>query len=166
MQLILTTTTYDPAGRVTRLINCDVQNTNIANSLFTYTYDNTANRTGVLERNGDQVTWTYDKTYQLTNESRSGAHAYNTTYTYDPVGNRLVKDDSSALTTSTYDAANQLQTSVAAAGTTTYTFDGAGNQHVAQESHRRADHQHLERREPPHARPALEWDREHNHLQR
>ena len=48
---------------------------------------------------------------------------YNTTYTYDPVGNRLVKNDSGALTTSTYDAANQIQTSMAAAGVTTYTFD-------------------------------------------
>ena len=48
-----------------------------------------------------------------------------------------MKNDSGALTTSSYDTANQLLTSVAAAGTTTYTFDGAGNQHVTQI--RRAD---------------------------
>ena len=55
---------------------------------------------------------------------------YNTTYTYDPVGNRLVKWDSGALTTSTYDVANQLQTSVASTGVTTYTFDLTGNQQI------------------------------------
>jgi len=34
------------------------------------------------------------------------------------------------LTTSTYDAANQLQSSLAVAGTTTYTFDADGNQEL------------------------------------
>ena len=60
----------------------------------------------------------------------SSTGVYNTTYTYDPVGNRLVKNDSGALTTSTYDAANQIQTSTAAEGVTTYTFDAAGNQQL------------------------------------
>ena len=36
------------------------------------------------------MTWTYDNTYQLKNEQRSGSNSYNITYTYDPVGNRLV----------------------------------------------------------------------------
>jgi RHS repeat-associated protein len=43
-----------------------------------------------------------------------------------------VKNEAGALTTSTYDAANQLVTSVAAAGTTTFTFDAAGNQQIDQ----------------------------------
>jgi hypothetical protein len=43
------------------------------------------------------VTWTYDAAYQLINEDRSGANAYNTTYVYDPVGNRLVKNEDGAL---------------------------------------------------------------------
>ena len=41
-----------------------------------------------MESNGDRVTRSYDKTYQLTNEQRSGSNSYNITYTYDPVGNR------------------------------------------------------------------------------
>ena len=45
----------------------------------------------------------------------------------DALGNRLVKWDSGALTTSTYDAANQLETAVSSAGTTTFTYDLAGN---------------------------------------
>ena len=43
-----------------------------------------------MESTGNRVTWSYDKTYQLTNEQRSGSNSYNITYTYDPVGNRLV----------------------------------------------------------------------------
>jgi YD repeat-containing protein len=38
------------------------------------------------------VTWTYDATNRLTREQRSGASGYDNTYTYDPLGNRLVKD--------------------------------------------------------------------------
>jgi RHS repeat-associated protein len=74
------------------------------------------------------VTWSYDKTYQLRNEQRSGSNSYNITYTYDPVGNRLVLINGGVLTTSTYDAANELRTSHAfSAGITTYTSDAAGN---------------------------------------
>jgi RHS repeat-associated protein len=52
--------------------------------------------------------------------------------TWTTVGNRLVKNDSGALTTSIYDVANQLQTATAAAGVTTYTFDHAGNELLVQ----------------------------------
>ena len=58
-------------------------------------------------------------------------NAYNTTYTYDAVGNRLVERQGAARTTSTYDAANQLETAVDGTGTTTYTYDNAGNLSVA-----------------------------------
>ena len=74
------------------------------------------------------MTWSYDNTYQLKNEQRSGSNSYNITYTYDPVGNRLVLINGGVRTTSSYDVANQLARSQAAAGTTTYTFDLAGNQ--------------------------------------
>ena len=55
--------------------------------------------------------------------------SYDISYTYDAVGNRLTKTDNlaSETTTSTYDAANQLETSVDASGTTDYTYDEAGN---------------------------------------
>ena len=85
------------------------------------------NRLRVVESTGNRVTWSYDKTYQLTNEQRSGSNAYNITYTYDPVGNRLVLINGGVRTTSTYDAANELTRSQASAGITTYTSDAAGN---------------------------------------
>ncbi|MCL4202819.1 MAG: hypothetical protein KJ000_10000 [Pirellulaceae bacterium] len=78
------------------------------------------------------MTWTYDATNRLNREQRSGSSAYDTTYTYDPLGNRLVKDASGVLTTSTYDLANQLVTSQDANGATTYTYDLAGNLHIVE----------------------------------
>jgi len=62
------------------------------------------NRLAVAEANGDLATWSYDETYQLTRERRSGANAYDTTYTYDGVGNRLTKVESGAITTYSCDA--------------------------------------------------------------
>ena len=72
------------------------------------------------------MTWTYDKTYQLTNEQRSGSNSYNITYTYDPVGNRLSLINGGVRTTSTYDAANELIKTQAIAGMTTITYDASG----------------------------------------
>jgi len=116
---------YDAASRLTVVANMISMTPN----QFQYTYDNVGNRVGLAFFSVDTTTdWTYDATYQLINEALVGPGPFNTTYVYDPVGNRLVKNDSGALTTSTYDAANQLKTSVAAAGTTTYAFDAAGNQ--------------------------------------
>ena len=43
------------------------------------------------------------------------------------VGNRTLMVNSGALTTYTYNAANELATSQTSAGVTTYTFDGDGN---------------------------------------
>ena len=85
-------------------------------------------RVNRYEITGDRLTLTYDKTYQLTREHRSGTHAYDTTHVWDPVGNRLVKIENGARTTSTFDAANQILTAKTAGGTTTFTFDSAGNQ--------------------------------------
>ena len=48
--------------------------------------------------------------HHLTRERRSGANAYDITYTYDPVGNRLTKIEGGATTTYSYDAANQIET--------------------------------------------------------
>jgi RHS repeat-associated protein len=73
------------------------------------------------------VSWSYDKTYELTREWRSGANSYAITYTYDAVGNRLTKKDGGALTTYSYDAANQTRRIQDSTGNTTYTFDGAGS---------------------------------------
>jgi RHS repeat-associated protein len=72
-------------------------------------------------------------TNQLRNERRSGANAYNTTFSYDAVGNRLVKIAEGARTTSVYDAANQLRRSQDISGITTFTFDQSGNQQLERE---------------------------------
>ncbi len=119
------TYTFDPAGQLTRLAN--VKSDDAVISTFDYSYDDVGNRTAVTESSGDLVTWSYDKTYQLTREQRDGANSYDVTHTYDPVGNRLVKNDGGSLTTSTYDDANQLATSEDSSGTTTYTYDATGN---------------------------------------
>ena len=42
------------------------------------------------------TTLSYDPTYQLTNEMRSGANSYNISYVYDPIGNRTVLMNSGA----------------------------------------------------------------------
>ena len=97
---------YDNASRLTRLANINSSSTTL--SSFSYKYDNAGNRTRVLEASGNIVSWTYDPTYQLTRELRSGANSYANTYTYDPVGNRLVLKSGGVPTTSTYDAANRL----------------------------------------------------------
>jgi len=116
---------YDAAGRISALRN--LKSDRSAISVFTYSYDAIGNRTGVQEASGDLVTWSYDETYQLTREQRSGGNAYDTTYTYDPVGNRLTQVSSGATTTYSYDAANELLTSEDASGVTTYTYDANGN---------------------------------------
>ena len=75
--------TYDAADRLLLLANLGTGGTTL--SSFNYTYNPVGNRTQVVEANGDVVTWSYDPTYQLTNERRSGANAYSITYAYDPV---------------------------------------------------------------------------------
>jgi len=96
-------------------------------SSFAYGYDAVGNRTGVVEGNGDRVTWSYDALYQLTRERRSGDNAYDITYSYDPVGNRLTKLTGGVTTTYSYDGANELLTENAGGTVTTYSYDNNGN---------------------------------------
>jgi YD repeat-containing protein len=117
--------TYDNADRVLLLSNLTSSGTTL--SSFNYTYSPVGNRSQVIEADGDVVSWTYDPTYQLTNEVRSGANSYNITYVYDAVGNRTLIVNNGARTTSTYNAANELATSQSSAGVTTNTYDGDGN---------------------------------------
>ena len=76
------------------------------------------------------MTYSYDNAYQLTRERRSGANAYDVTYSYDPVGNRLTKIEGGTTTTYSYDAANQLNVEVTPSARTTYTYDANGNTSV------------------------------------
>jgi len=78
------------------------------------------------------LTYAYDATTQLLAERRSGPGALANTFTYDALGNRLLKQAGSQRTTMLYDAANQIRYSVDATGRTTYTYDANGNQQAVQ----------------------------------
>ena len=65
--------TYDNADRLLLLANLGSGSTTL--SSFAYTYNPVGNRTQVVEVDGSVVTWSYDPTYQLTNERRSGANS-------------------------------------------------------------------------------------------
>src|SRR5215831_6466771 len=97
-------------------------------SSFYYGLDNAGNRTRVVEANGDRVTWSYDTTCQLTRERRSGANAYDMTYSHDPAGNRKTMLTGGMTTTYTCDVANQLLMLKDNIGTTTFSYDQDGNQ--------------------------------------
>jgi RHS repeat-associated protein len=116
---------YDNASRLLRVANLSSTSTTL--SSFSYALDPVGNRLRVVESTGNRVTWSYDKTYQLKNEQRSGSNGYNITYTYDPVGNRLSEINGGVRTTSSYNAANELSRTQVVAGITTYTSDAAGN---------------------------------------
>ena len=122
---------YDAASRQKLLYNKKSGGTRI--SEFQFTYDDAGNQVSVREQTPLQfvhvrVTWIYDESYQLVQEHRSGASGFQTTFTYDDNGNRLVKEVDGVLTTSTFDGADQLISSVDSTGITTYSFDQNGNQ--------------------------------------
>ena len=79
-----------------------------------YTLDPTGNRTAVVEHDGRRVDYAYDELYRLIGETitirrRSGNRTID--YTYDPVGNRLTRDDSAeGVTAYTYDDNDRLLT--------------------------------------------------------
>ncbi|MDB5384448.1 MAG: hypothetical protein JWM11_94, partial [Planctomycetaceae bacterium] len=59
-----------------------------------------------------------------------------TTYTYDPIGNRIRQRDveTGEITTNTYDDANRLLVSAAGSDITTYTYNENGNTPTIEES--------------------------------
>jgi RHS repeat-associated protein len=84
----------------------------------------------VLELEGAVVSYSYDPASQLFAEQRSGANAYNTTYEYDGVGNRLSKNEGPLHTSNySYNAANELILLVPPLPDlpTTYSYDANGN---------------------------------------
>lgn len=124
-----TSHTFDQAGRETVLANYGPGGTPYA--IYTNTYDHVGNRLTVAELDGSLVTYTYDVTNQLTNERRNGTTPYNTTFSYDGVGNRLTQNDSGILTTYTYNNANQLTQSQITVGTTYYQINCGGQPAVS-----------------------------------
>jgi RHS repeat-associated protein len=128
IQLANGTTTsylYDQADRLNWIINKSPSGATL--SSFNYRVDNVGNRAGVVEASGDIVSWAYDSAYQLINELRTGTLGYDTTFTYDPAGNRLTQYDGITPNTYTYDAANQQSTWSAPTFLVTNTYDQNGN---------------------------------------
>ena len=122
--------TYDAADKILR--TADFTSGNVPVTSFDDTWNAASRRIQRINLDGDITTWTYDKSAQLTGERRTDILGTSTTtYIYDPVGNRLVLEDDTKVVTSTYDAANHLQTADDnTAGVTTYTYDQNGNQHL------------------------------------
>jgi RHS repeat-associated protein len=117
---------YDAAGRETMLGNYLAGRG--TSTLYTAAYDAVGNRLTVVEIDATRVTFGYDASYQLVNEQRSGTNAYNTTYAYDAVGNRTLKNDSGALTNYAYNAANEQILLTPPTGLpTTSSYDTNGN---------------------------------------
>lgn len=129
--------TFDAASRL--LLHANETSANNRISEFQFTYDDAGNRLSVLEQMGHgasaqppvRVTWTYDSIYQLEQEHRSGVDGYQTTFTYDSNGSRLVKILDGSRTTATYDASDQVTNSKDSTGITTYSFDANGNLSLA-----------------------------------
>src|SRR5262245_20295885 len=116
----------DDANHILKLANIRTAGTTI--SSFNYAYDGVGNRTRVVEEGGIRVTWTYDNLNQLRRERRSGANAYDITYTYDAARNRRTELEGATRTTYVYDAANQLRYFQERTRRTTFTYDANGNQ--------------------------------------
>jgi YD repeat-containing protein len=91
--------------------------------------------TGLPNRPGPNIspttqTLTYgcDKLYRLT--SASGGPAGATSYTYDPVGNRLIRTRNSVTTTYAYDRADRITSAATPSSGTSYTVNAVGNMTV------------------------------------
>ena len=123
---------YDPAGNRSSVLESD--GTGVAWRYDkTYQLINEARGTPTTTLTWDRLTvdqWaamTPDEWATMAATLEVDGSVFNTTYTYDPVGNRLVKEESGSPTTYTYDAANELLTEDTNSTVTTYTYDESGN---------------------------------------
>ena len=159
--------TYDAADRLVSLKNLGLGGEAAAG--FTYTYDPVGQPIQVIEADASAITWSYDPTYQLVNEDYGGgtgagdpSAAYNTTYTYDPAGNRSLLDATGVITTTTYDAGDQIilmLADVVSPNTSTYTYDAAGNVTSILAASGAHDHVRLGRRKPQYRANAAQRQR-------
>jgi RHS repeat-associated protein len=118
--------TWDQAGNETLIENRNAAGA--AQFVATNTYSPVNNRLTVLETDGTRATFLYDAASQVIGEARGGTLAYSRTYLWDPNGNRLQQSDNGALTTGTFNAANQLTLLTPQSGNATSSYyDGAGN---------------------------------------
>jgi RHS repeat-associated protein len=99
-------------------------------SSYAYTLAATGRRDSVVEADGRQVEYDYDALDRLTQERITDAVFGDRTidYVYDPVGNRLSRNDSAeGQTDYSYDANDRLLTETLAAEISQYTYDDNGN---------------------------------------
>lgn len=125
--------TYDDLNRLVSLKNVTVnpntgQEVSVISS-YDYTLDEAGNRLSVTEHNGRVVEYEYDELYRLTQEKITDGGAVRTIdYEYDPIGNRLSRDDSVlGSTTYTYNDNDWLTTEQTNGQVTNYTYDNNGN---------------------------------------
>jgi RHS repeat-associated protein len=116
---------YDTVGREVLLEQRRTDGTALA--VYTSTYDNVGNRLSILEGDGSRTTYTYDASYRLLGEERSGSSSFFTSFTYDGLGNRLTQSKDGTLTTYTHDATNAVTSATTGASVTTYSYDQNGN---------------------------------------
>ena len=123
---VVTSHVYDPAGN--ELSRWQVNAAGVALTAYTAIYDAVGNGLAKAEVDGNRVSHSYDPSNQLVNEHRSGPTAINTTYLYDPLGNRLTMAAQGAVTTYAYNAANALTLVTPPTGApTTMSYDPNGN---------------------------------------
>ncbi|MBD3242648.1 MAG: hypothetical protein GF331_18805, partial [Chitinivibrionales bacterium] len=115
---------YDNLNRLNTVTNYGAGGTVL--SRFAYELNDAGIRTAVVEADGSRVDYAYDELYRLTGETRTGTHAYSLAYTYDDVGNRLTKVDSTGSTSYTYNTRDQLLTEAAPGETISYVYDPGG----------------------------------------
>jgi len=120
--------TYDEQNRLLLIEHRDTADNTLLS--FRYTLNEVGDRIRVVEYDGRQVEYGYDGLRRLRSETiiETDATMRTITYTYDPVGNRLTRDDSAeGLTNYTYDDNDRLLTETMGTSTTTYTYDDNGN---------------------------------------
>lgn len=137
---VVTTREYDGENRLAAIRSKNHQGEVLA--LFAYTYDGVGNILTETNEDGGVKSYQYDAKDQLihveypqTTIDEQDAPLLQTvivqpedplfeTFQYDPVGNRLSKEDDKGTITYEYNAANQLRFKN---GTTSYTYDENGN---------------------------------------
>lgn len=127
---ITETREYDDLNRLIYLGYKDTSGNVISN--YRYTLDNVGNRIAVEEHNGRRVEYSYDTLYRLVRESIFDPQGSTTNrtieYTYDPVGNRVTRNDSlEGITSYVYDDNYGLRTKMTNGDVTAYTYDDNGN---------------------------------------
>jgi len=122
---------YDAASQTTQVFHRTSAGASVLQ--LDYKYDPAGNRKSMAENGAAaRTTWTYDKQNQLLGEYRTGTNPYRQTFTYDPAGNRTLKNVDTVRTTYAYDVANQLKYGQAVAGRTSFAYDATGNQRIEQ----------------------------------